>query len=61
MGPSSILLKILWRKTDPLRFSMEPSARGAVVKKSGVEPSMLKHTGPAVVFDSEEDVRRFLR
>lgn len=34
--------------------------RGAVVKKSGVEPSMRKHTGPAVVFDSEEDVRNFL-
>jgi dihydroxy-acid dehydratase len=34
--------------------------RGAVVKKTGVEPSMLVHTGPAVVFDSEEDVRRFL-
>ncbi len=34
--------------------------RGAVVKKTGVEPSMLRHTGPAVVFDSEEDVRRFL-
>ena len=34
--------------------------KGAVVKKTGVEPSMLKHTGPAVVFDSEEDVRRHL-
>jgi len=33
---------------------------GAVVKKGGVEPKMLVHTGPAVVFDSEEDVRRFL-
>jgi dihydroxy-acid dehydratase len=33
---------------------------GAVVKKSGVDPSMRKHTGPAVVFDSEEDVRDFL-
>lgn len=33
---------------------------GAVVKKTGVEPSMLVHKGPAVVFDSEEDVRRFL-
>jgi dihydroxy-acid dehydratase len=27
-----------------------------VVKKSGVEPSMFYHRGPAVVFDSEEDV-----
>jgi dihydroxy-acid dehydratase len=34
--------------------------RGAVVKKTGVEPSMLVHTGPAVVFDSEEEVRRFI-
>jgi len=34
--------------------------QGAVVKKSGVEPSMLVHKGPACVFDSEEDVRRFL-
>ncbi|HSR33263.1 MAG TPA: dihydroxy-acid dehydratase [Anaerolineae bacterium] len=33
---------------------------GAVVKKSGIEPSMMIHTGPAVVFDSEEDVREFL-
>jgi dihydroxy-acid dehydratase len=34
--------------------------KGAVVKKSGVEVSMLKHSGPAVVFDSEEDVRTFI-
>lgn len=27
---------------------------GAVVKKSGVDPSMFYHRGPAVVFDSEE-------
>jgi len=33
---------------------------GAVVKKTGVDPSMLTHRGPAVVFDSEEDVRCFL-
>jgi dihydroxy-acid dehydratase len=33
---------------------------GAVVKKSGVEPSMYHHQGPAVVFDSEEDVRDYL-
>ena len=33
---------------------------GAVVKKSGVEPSMFHHVGPAVVFDSEEDVRDYL-
>ncbi|MFC1957338.1 dihydroxy-acid dehydratase [Chloroflexota bacterium] len=41
-----------------LRGNLAP--RGAVVKKSGIEPSMRKHTGPAVVFDSEEDVRSFL-
>ena len=33
---------------------------GAVVKKSGVEPSMFRHVGPAVVFDSEEDVKQYL-
>ncbi len=41
-----------------LRGSLAP--QGAVVKKTGVEPAMLKHTGPAVVFDSEEEVRDFL-
>lgn len=41
-----------------LHGSLAP--KGAVVKKSGVEPSMRKHIGPAVVFDSEEDVRNFL-
>jgi dihydroxy-acid dehydratase len=30
------------------------------VKKTGVETGMLYHKGPAVVFDSEEDVRQFL-
>jgi dihydroxy-acid dehydratase len=33
---------------------------GAVVKKTGVEPKMFCHTGPAVVFDSEDDVRKYL-
>ena len=33
---------------------------GAVVKKSGVDPKMWTHQGPAAVFDSEEDVRQFL-
>jgi dihydroxy-acid dehydratase len=28
---------------------------GAVVKQSGVEPEMMKHSGPARVFDSEEE------
>jgi dihydroxy-acid dehydratase len=31
--------------------------KGAVVKKSGVNPSMAVHRGPAVVFNSEEEVR----
>lgn len=30
--------------------------KGAVVKKSGVDPKMFRHQGPAVVFDSEEDL-----
>lgn len=33
---------------------------GAVVKKSGVDPKMYHHVGPAVVFDSEEEVRDYL-
>lgn len=33
---------------------------GAVVKKIGVDPAMYYHKGPAVVFDSEEEVREFL-
>ena len=34
--------------------------KGAVAKRSGIELSMLKHSGPAVVFNSEEDVRKSL-
>ena len=30
---------------------------GCIVKKSGVEPSMFRHSGPAVCFDSEEALR----
>jgi len=30
--------------------------QGAVVKKSGVDPKMFYHRGPAVVFESEEDL-----
>ena len=41
-----------------LRGNLAPN--GSVVKKSGVEAKMLVHVGPAVVFDSEEDVRDFL-
>ena len=33
---------------------------GAVVKASGVHPAMMSHTGPARVFDCEEDVRACL-
>jgi dihydroxy-acid dehydratase len=29
--------------------------RGAVVKSAGVDPSMLVHRGPAIVFESQED------
>ncbi len=36
-----------------LRGNLAPD--GAVVKKSGVAPEMLKHSGPARVFDSEEE------
>ncbi|MCR4431155.1 MAG: dihydroxy-acid dehydratase [Tepidanaerobacteraceae bacterium] len=34
--------------------------KGAVVKKSGVDPKMYYHEGPAVVFNSEEEVRDYL-
>ncbi|MBP3729745.1 MAG: dihydroxy-acid dehydratase, partial [Lachnospiraceae bacterium] len=30
---------------------------GCIVKKSGVDPSMFVHSGPAVCFDSEEELR----
>jgi dihydroxy-acid dehydratase len=33
---------------------------GAVVKASGVDPSMMHHVGPARVFDCEEDVQECL-
>lgn len=33
---------------------------GAVVKQSAVNPKMLKHSGPAKVFDCEEDVRDYM-
>ncbi|OUO94137.1 dihydroxy-acid dehydratase [Cloacibacillus sp. An23] len=33
---------------------------GCVIKKSGVVPEMFKHTGPAVCFDSEEELRDFM-
>lgn len=36
-----------------LRGNLAPD--GAVVKKAGVDPEMLKHSGPARVFDSEDE------
>ena len=41
-----------------LRGNLAPD--GAVVKQSGVAPAMMRHTGPARVFESEEDVRNSL-
>jgi dihydroxy-acid dehydratase len=43
---------------EVLRGNLAPE--GAVVKASGVHPSMLHHTGPARVFDSEQDVQACL-
>jgi dihydroxy-acid dehydratase len=39
-------LAMLWGNLAP---------RGAVVKTAGVSPNMLRHSGPAVIFDSEID------
>jgi dihydroxy-acid dehydratase len=36
-----------------LRGNLAP--KGCVVKSAGVAPAMLKHTGPAVIFDSQEE------
>ena len=41
-----------------LRGSLAPD--GAVVKASGVHPSMMRHVGPARVFDCEEEVQECL-
>lgn len=41
-----------------LRGNLAPD--GAVVKVSGVSPAMLRHVGPARVFDCEEDVQACL-
>ncbi len=40
------------RAVDALR---QPRPQGAVVKTAGVSPKMLRHTGPAVIFESEVD------
>jgi len=42
-----------------LKGNLAPN--GAVVKKSGVESVMFHHRGPAVVFDSEEEVRDYFQ
>ncbi|MCK4792959.1 MAG: dihydroxy-acid dehydratase [Desulfobacteraceae bacterium] len=34
--------------------------KGAVVKQSAVNPEMMVHSGPAKVFESEEDVREYM-
>ncbi len=41
-----------------LRGNLAPE--GAVVKASGVHPAMMRHAGPARVFDCEEDVQECL-
>ena len=38
-----------------LRGNLAPD--GAVIKHIAAEPRLLKHTGPAVVFDSYSDLR----
>lgn len=48
-----------WSKTGGLavlKGNLAPE--GSVVKKSAVDPAMLKHSGPAKCFDSEEDAMR---
>ncbi|MGI5836186.1 MAG: dihydroxy-acid dehydratase [Chloroflexota bacterium] len=41
-----------------LRGNLAP--KGSVVKKSGMDPKMFVHRGPAVVFNSEDEVRHFM-
>ncbi len=55
--------KVIHPMSDPLHtggcFTVlygNLAPQGAVVKKSGVDPAMYYHRGPAVVFDSEEEV-----
>jgi len=47
LAPSGGIV-VLWGNLAP---------EGAVVKSSGVHPAMMRHAGPARVFDCEEDVR----
>lgn len=62
-GVEKVNKEVIHDATDPLHdngcFSIlygNLAPKGAVVKKSGVEKSMFYHQGPAVVFDSEEDL-----
>ncbi len=63
-GPDGIILHPVENPLEAvgglviLRGNLAP--RGAVANRGGIELSMRKHTGPAVVFDSEENVRNFL-
>lgn len=59
--------KVIRPLTEPLHeggcfsiLSGNLAPLGAVVKRSGVDPKMFRHAGPAVVFDSEEAVRDYL-
>jgi dihydroxy-acid dehydratase len=59
--------KIIRPLADPLEnggcfsvLSGNLAPKGAVAKKSGVDPKMHRHVGPAFVFDSEEEVRSHL-
>ncbi len=64
---SKIDRSVIHTENDPLYtggcFSVlygNLAPNGCVVKKSAVEPEMFYHSGPAVVFDSEEDVMEHL-
>ncbi len=63
-APDGEVIRTMDRPLEPdgafniLRGNLAPL--GSVVKKSGVDPRMFVHRGPAVVFDSEEEVRHFL-
>jgi dihydroxy-acid dehydratase len=36
------------------------ASMGAIVKQSGVDPKMMRHSGPAKVFENEEEVKTYL-
>ncbi len=62
--PDGDVIRTAAKPLDPdgaygiLRGSLAPN--GCVVKKSGMDPKMYMHRGPAVVFNSEEEVRHFM-